>query len=209
LIVEMSMLFGLFGKPREPIATSAEVEDFLDANGAYLVQRCLYEYARGAAAYSWQPLMEEPIFLAAMERSRWLAYPLGLAAVAEVVEGVLRPEAVPRAAALLGAVEVACARVLNRHTPPPAVDPAEWQAARTDLDQRLARVQLTAPRPVRTVARSIANEVFHLIPIVEQFRGRDPYMARNNLSVALIAIHTEFVERADAPALVAALLPPA
>lgn len=201
------MPFGLFGKRREPIATRDGLDDFLDANGAYLVQRCLYEYARGAAAYSWQPLMEEPIFQTAMNRSRWLAYPLGLAAVAEVAEGVLRPAAGAHAAALLGAIERACLRVLDRHEPAAEVEPAEWQAACEDVARRVARAQLAAPRPVRTVAGSIATEVFNLIPIVEQFRGKDPYMARNNLAVALIAIHTEFVERADTPALVSALVP--
>jgi hypothetical protein len=58
---------------------------------------------------------------------------------------------------------------------------------------------------VRVVAGSIAREVFALIPIVEQFRGRDPFMAKNNLAVSLIAIHTEFTERADVPALARAL----
>jgi hypothetical protein len=203
------MPFGLFAKRRAPIATRDGLDDFLDANGAYLVQRCLYEYARGAAAYSWQPLMEEPIFRTAMARSRWLAYPLGLAAVAEVAEGVLRPAAGARAAALLDAMERACARVLDRQEPAAEVDSAEWQAAREDVARRVARVQLAPPRPVRNVAGSIATEVFHLIPIVEQVRGKDPYMAKNNLAVALIAIHTEFVERADAPALMSALLPAA
>jgi hypothetical protein len=203
-----SMLFGLFGKPRQPVATRESFDDFLDANGAYLVQRCLYEYARGAAAYQWQPLMEEPIFRAAMERSRWLAYPLGVAAVAEVMEGVIRPAAGARTGALLEGIERACGRVLGRHTPPDAVDPAAWQEACSDAARRVARAQLAAPRAVRDVAGSIAREVFALIPIVEQFRGKDPYLAKNNLAVALIAIHTEFVERADVAALAAALTRP-
>ena len=203
------MPFGLFGKRREPIATRDGFDDFLDANGAFLVQRCLYEYARGAAAYNWQPLMGEPIFQAAMERSRWLAYPLGVAAVAEVAEGVLRPAAGARAPALAEAVERASSRVLGRQEPPVAVDTEEWRVAREDAEHRVARAKLAAPREVRIVAGGIAREVFNLIPIVEQFRGRDPYMAKNNLAVALIAIHTEFVERADGAALVGALVPAA
>lgn len=197
-------MFGLFGKSRPRIATREALEDFLDANAAYLVQRCLYEYARGAAAYQWQPLMEEPIFRAAMERSRWRAYPLGLAAVAEVAEGVLRPAAA-RPDVLMQAMERSCARVLARHQPPAEIGEAEWAEAGADVQSRVARAGLAAPRPVRMVAAGIAPEVFELIPIVEQFRGKDPYMARNNLSVALIAIHDEFVERADTAALAAAL----
>lgn len=200
------MLFGLFGKPRQPITTRDGLDDFLDSNGAYLVQRCLYEYARGAAGYQWQPLMDEAIFKAAMERSRWLAFPIGLAAVAEVAEGVLRPAAGTNAAAVAEAVVRACDRVLDRHSPPERIESSEWAAARAAVAQRLARADSARLRAVHDVARSIAKEVFGLIPIVEQFRGRDPDLARNNLSVSLIAIHTEFVKRADAPTLVAALL---
>ncbi len=199
------MPFGLFAKPKEPIAARGALEDFLDGNAAYVVQRCLYEYARGAAAYNWQPLMEEQIFRTAMERSRWLAYPIGLAIVAETVEGVLRPAAGERAPRMLEGLEISCARVMDRHRPPAEVEPAAWTEARSTLAHRLSRLQAAAPKPVKDIPKPIAKEFFALIPIVEQFRGKDPIMATNNLTMSLIAIHEEFSARADRRALADAL----
>ena len=67
--------------------------DFIDRNAAFVVQKGIYEYSRARAGHYAKVLFREPEFQAAADESRWRAYPLGLAMVAELVEGVLRPAA--------------------------------------------------------------------------------------------------------------------
>src|SRR6266571_5178111 len=81
-------LFDLFRRP--PIAEIDELADFIDQNAAFLVQKGIYEYSRARAGHYAKVLFAELEFLEAVERSRWQAYPLGLAMVGELVEGVLR-----------------------------------------------------------------------------------------------------------------------
>ena len=59
----------------------------------FVAQKGIYEYSRARAGHYAKVLFREPEFQAAVEQSRWRAYPLGLAIVAELVEGVLCPAA--------------------------------------------------------------------------------------------------------------------
>src|SRR5215212_1290477 len=91
--------FDWFRKP-PPIRDMAGVSDFIDRNAAFLMQKGLYEYSRARAGHYSKVMFREPEFQAAVEVSRWRAYPLGLAMVAEMVEGVLRAHVGERHAAL-------------------------------------------------------------------------------------------------------------
>jgi len=189
-----------------PIRMVADLVDFLDGNAAYVAQRCLFEYARALAGYGWQPLMEEEGFRTAMERSRWLAYPIGLALVAEVVEGQLRlvvPGTAPR---VLEAIERSAGTALDRHRPPELIAPDEWAAAGERLRRRLGALQASPPLPVKDIAKPVAEEMHELVPIHPRLRGRDPYMVQNNLTVSLLQVHESFAARAEPEPLLAALL---
>ena len=83
-------LFDFFRR-RQSIRDASELADFIDRHAAFLVQKGIYEYSRARAGHYAKVLFAEPEFHDAVEQSRWRAYPLGLAMVAEVVEGVLRP----------------------------------------------------------------------------------------------------------------------
>src|SRR5918998_815635 len=85
-------LFNMFRR-RPPIRDLPALADFIDRNAAFLVQKGIYEYSRARAGHYAKVLFSEPAFREAIEQSRWSAYPLGLAMVAEVVEGVLRGHA--------------------------------------------------------------------------------------------------------------------
>ena len=82
-------VFDIFRR-RRPISDMRKLADFIDENSAFLVQKAIYEYSRARAGHYSKVLFAEPDFHKAVEQSRWRAYPLGLAMVAEVVEGVLR-----------------------------------------------------------------------------------------------------------------------
>ena len=82
-------LFDLFKRRRAPVRDPAELADFIDGNAAFVVQKGLYEYSRARAGHYAKVLFAEKEFQAAVENSRWRAYPLGLAMMAEVVDNVL------------------------------------------------------------------------------------------------------------------------
>ena len=94
---------------RPPIADLNALADFIDEQSAFLVQKGIYEYSRARAGHYAKVLFAEQEFLDAVERSRWSAYPLGLAMVGELVEGVLRP--------LAGADQAPAARKTARPRP--------------------------------------------------------------------------------------------
>jgi hypothetical protein len=190
-----------------PIRTAADLVDFLDGNAAFVAQRCLFEYARALAGYGWQPLMEEEGFRTAMERSRWLAYPIGLSLAAEVVEGQLRlvlPGTAPR---VLAAIEQAALAAFARHQPPPLlVAPETWAAAGERLAREVRALQSGPPLPVKDIAKPVAEEMHGLVPIHPRLRGRDTFVVQNNLTVSLLKVHGDFAARADPQALLAGLL---
>ena len=78
-------VFDIFRR-RRPISDMRKLADFIDENSAFLVQKAIYEYSRARAGHYSKVLFAEPDFHKAVEQSRWRAYPLGLAMVAEVVE---------------------------------------------------------------------------------------------------------------------------
>ncbi len=194
-----------FEKP-PPLETVGDLVDFLDGNAAFVAQRCLFEYARALAGYGWQPLMEEDGFRSAMEQSRWRAYPIGLALVAEVVEGQLRAALPGTAPHLLVAVERAALTSFERHRPPSLVEPETWRAAGERLRRTVAALQSGPPLPVKDIAKPVAEEMLGLVPIHPRLRGRDAFMVQNNLTVSLLKVHGDFAARADRQRLLADLL---
>src|SRR6478609_6157601 len=74
-----------------PIRDVQTLADFIDRNAAFVSQKGIYEYSRARAGHYAKVLFGEPEFIEAVDRARWRAYPIGLAMVAEVVEGALRP----------------------------------------------------------------------------------------------------------------------
>src|SRR5712691_4705503 len=81
-------LLDIFRRP-PPIRDVPALAEFIDGNAAFVVQKGIYEYSRARAGHYAKVLFREPEFLQAVEQSRWRAYPLGLAMVTELVEGIL------------------------------------------------------------------------------------------------------------------------
>src|SRR5690349_10785695 len=84
--------FDLF-KRKVPIREPQDLADFIDEQAAFLIQKGIYDYSRARAGPHANKILAEPDFVKAVETSRWRAYPLGLAMIGEMVEGVLRPHA--------------------------------------------------------------------------------------------------------------------
>jgi hypothetical protein len=192
---------------RPAIRDSDGLAQFIDEQAAYLIQKGIYEYSRARAGHYAKVLLTEPGFLEAVEQSRWQAYPLGLVMVAEMVEGVLRPQlgvGEDHASECLRTVALA---VFDRYPRPKSLSESRWRDIRAELAQKLERLGRYAPKLVKDIPAPYAEAYFALMPIHEKLRGRDFPTTHSYLKVALCNIHDELTQRIDAPAVVAALTP--
>ena len=187
-------------KPK--IRDQAAVAAFIDENSAFLIQKGIYEYSRARAGHYSKVLFAEREFQAAVEESRWRAYPLGLVMVAEMVEGVLRAGVTDRLVAL-DALSALVLGIFDRYPMPAVLDPQAWGDLRAELARRLQLIGLHPPKRVMDIPEQWAQAYFDLMPIHEKLRGRDFPTTRNYLRVALCNIHDEFIQRADLPVVAA------
>jgi len=191
---------------RRPIADVEALANFIDEQSAFLVQKGMYEYSRARAGHYAKVLFSEPEFLDALEQSRWAAYPLGLAMIGEVVEGVLRPHAATDPLHQLEKVSAVVLSVFDRYPTPGKHDRQSWMDARAELARRLQLIGLHPPKRVMDIPDPYARTYWDMMPIAKEVRSADFPTTRNYLKVTLCHIHQELTERLDAPA-VAKLLP--
>jgi hypothetical protein len=198
-----SPLLDLMRQRRTPIHEPDALARFIDANASFLIQKGIYEYARARAGHYAKVLFSEQGFIIAVDRSRWQAYPLGLAMVGEMAEGVLRPYGNP--AQMHKALSHLVLSVFDSYPVPAVLDEAVWRDARAQLALRLQHVALHPPKRAMDIPEPLAREYFRLMPIHEKLRGRDFVTTRNYLRVTMCNIHHELTKRIDAPALASAL----
>lgn len=199
-------LFDRFFRRPPPIRGTAALADFIDEHAAFLVQKGMYEYARARAGHYAKVLLSEPEFLAAMERARWQAFPLGLAMVGEMVEGMLRPSMGVERQAGLDALAALVLDVFDRYPVPAPIERATWTGERIELARRLDRIGLHPPKWVKDIPVPLAKDYFDLMPIHEKLRAPDFPAITNYLRVSLINIHDTLEARIDAPAVARSLL---
>lgn len=189
---------------RQPIMSEEALADFIDSNAAFLVQKGLYEYSRARAGHYAKVLFAEEGFRAAIEQSRWRAFPLGLAMVTEMVEGVLRPYVDDRRATLdrLNTISLS---VFDRYPVPAVLGSETWSELRANLARRLDLIGVHAVKPAKDIPTPFAENYFALMPIHEKLRASEFPTITNYLRVSMCNIHDEFTKRIDAPVLVSAL----
>lgn len=195
----MNFLSSLFGA-RKPVRNPDELARFIDENAAFVVQKGIYEYARARAGHYSKVLFGEAEFQRAVEVSRWRAYPLGLAMVAEVAATVLQQEAdVPRQTAIGAAKELALAG-FDRWPVPAALSETEWRDLRAALVGRLDQLSLHPPKRAMDIPELFAEPYFALMPIHESLRAPDFPTLKNYLKVTLCNVQDELARRIDAQA---------
>jgi hypothetical protein len=194
---------GFFRSPA-PIRDAQALADFMDQHAAFLMQKGIYEYSRARAGHYAKVLFRESGFQTAVEQSRWRAYPLGLAMVAELVEGVLRPHGIDRNTQL-NALSALVLAVFDRYPVPAVFGEQAWSEARAELARRLQLIGLHAPKRAFDICEPWTDTYFNLMPIHEKLRRSDYPTIRNYLRVTLCNIHDEFTKRLDAVAVATAL----
>ena len=200
----MGLLDLLRRKP--PIASAADLEDFLDARSAFLVQKCIFEYSRARSGLMSSKLFKEPAFRAAVETARWRNYPLCLQNVAVMVEHALRPDAGAESMNMREGLVAVVARVCGRYPVPAGFDVAFWSEAHERIARRIRQAGLAAPHAVKDLPTETAKEFFAGLPIHADLRGYDFELVTNNIRVNLCRAHEDFLSAADLPAVAKALV---
>jgi hypothetical protein len=199
-------LFEKLFRPRPPIRDRDALADFIDAQSAFIVQKGIYEYSRARAGHYAKVLFAEEGFAQSVEHARWKAFPLGLAMVGEMVEGVLAHHTGAQRRAILDQLILVVLGVFDRYPVPPSIGEAAWLEARGELAHRLDLVGGHAPKRVMDIPDPLAEAYFAMMPIHEKLRGRDFQTTRNYLRVSLCNIHDELIARMDKAALERALM---
>ncbi len=203
----LERLKALFGQ-RPPINDTTALADFIDAQAAFLIQKGIYEYSRARAGHYAKVLFLESGFAKSVERARWSAFPLGLAMVGEMTEGVLRPYAGEHRRAVLDRFTGLVVSILDRYPVPDSLGATAWRNIRDELRRHLDLVGGHAPKRVVYIPEPFAEKYFDLMPIHEMLRGRDLLTTSNYLRVNLCLMHEELENRIDGPAVIAELLAP-
>jgi hypothetical protein len=187
------------------IQDSAALADFIDRQAAFLVQKGIYEYARARAGRYSMKLMAEKAFIELVNRSRWQAFPIGLAMVAEMVEGQLRPAAGEARGAVQDALSRLVLSVFDRYPRPAELDDATWHEARTKLERRLAQIGTHPVKPVKDIPDRYVARYYKLMPVHEKMLSADEPTTLSYLKLTLINFHDELAKRMDPAVMVAAL----
>jgi hypothetical protein len=198
-------LRALFRRRPPRIADPAAFAEFIDRNAAFLVQKGIYEYSRARAGHYSKVLFAEPGFQEAVEISRWRAYPLGLAMVGELGEGMLRPSwgdnAVVQREAYVGLV----LSIFDRYPVPGVLGETVWQDLRSELTRRLQFIGLHPPKRAIDIPEPYVQDYFDLFPIHAKLRSAEFPTTRSYLRITMANIHDELQKRLD-PDAVAAML---
>ena len=191
-------MFGFFRR-QPPIRTIKELADFIDEQAAHLMQKGIYDYARARSGPYAKTLLQEPEFLQAVEKSRWQAYPLGLAMVGELVEGVLRPHEGKDEGLILDELTDVVLSVFDRYPIPPLIGKDAWLDARSELALKLDRVRMHPPKRAIDIPEPYSKRYFSLMPFHKDMMTPDEPTARGYLRITLANLHEELVKRIDAP----------
>jgi hypothetical protein len=201
------MRMGMFDWIRRPppIADREALADFIDRHAAFVVQKGIYEYSSARAGHYAKVLFSEPEFLNAIERSRWSAYPLGLAMLGELVEGVLRPHAGTDQSRQLDRLCALVLSVFDRYPAPSPLTQQEWSHARAELARRLQLIGLHPTKRAKDIPEPYAKIYWDLMPIHKELRTRDFGTTHNYLKATMCNIHAELTQRMDVPTLTRSL----
>ena len=194
-----------FFRRRPPIREIAELTTFIDEQSAYLIQRYIYDYTHARSGPFSQRLLAQPEFMQSVELSRWSAYPLGLAMIGEMVDGVLRPHAGDDRRATLDPLRALILGIYDRYDIPPQLGADAWQAARDELARKLDQIGTHPPKLVSDIPEPYAERYFNMMPFSKDLLTNDVPTTLRYLQLTLINIRDELRKRMDAADMAAKL----
>jgi hypothetical protein len=188
-----------FFRRKPPIRDLKELADFIDEQAAFLVQKGIYDYSRARSGHFAKVMLADKGFQSALNRSRWRAFPLGLAMVGETVEAVLAPQAGENRRSLLDPLVGLVLFVYDRHPKPENLTPDEWEDGRKELKLHLDRLSTHPPKRIIDIPEPFAERYFAMMPFDKPFLTPDAPTARGFMQLQLIAVHEQLGARMNAP----------
>lgn len=188
-----------FFRRKPPIRDLKQLADFIDEQAAFLVQKGIYDYTRARSGHFAKVMLADKGFQSALNRSRWRAFPLGLAMVGETVDAVLAPQAGENRRSLLDPLIALVLSVYDRHPRPEVLTPDEWQSGREELRLHLERLSTHPPKRIIDIPQPFAKRYFEMMPFDKPFLTPDAPTARSFMQLQLIAVHEQLLERMNAP----------
>lgn len=190
-----------FFRRKPPIHDVNALGDFIDENAAFLVQKGIYDYARARSGHYAKVMLTDEGFQSALNRSRWLAYPLGLSMVGEMVDAVIEEHAAGDRRDVLDPLIRLVLSVFDRYSLPTALTQEQWTQGRSDLALHLERLSTHPPKRVIDIPVPFADRYFNLMPFDKQFLTKDAPTAQGFLQLTLVRMQGELNERMDAAAM--------
>jgi hypothetical protein len=195
-------LLDFFRRRKPAIQTPDQLADFIDEQAAFLVQKGIYDYARARSGPYSKVMLADPGFQSALDRSRWSAFPLGLAMVGETVETVLAPHTAGNRRSALDPLIKLVLSVQDRYPRPAALSDEEWATGRADLALHLERLSTHPPKRVIDIPVPFAERYFEMMPFDKPFLTPDAPTARGFMQLQLVKMQEELMNRMDADAMV-------
>jgi hypothetical protein len=189
-----------FWRRKPPIRDLADLATYIDERAAFLVQKGIYDYARARSGHYAKVMLADGGFQAALDASRWRAYPLGLAMVAEMVEGVFDAKGDDRRAVLDPLIRLTLG-VFDRYPLPSGQTEEQWDAARAELALHLERLSTHPPKPVLDIPEPFFERYFAMMPFDKQFLTADAPTAKGFMQITLVNMKEDLIERIDVAAM--------
>lgn len=198
-------LFDFLTGRKTKIVDWAGVDEFIDRQAAFLVNRGMYEYSRARSGVLADQLFREKQFQAAVEAGRWRAYPICVGNVGELVEALMRAAAPEARDRIVEAVVASGRRVLTRYPLPDGFEPGFWTASAAEVEARLRTASLAPPKPVQDIAMASFAAFFENAPLHPDVMKHDYEVVQNNVRGMMLNIADRFRAEAEPGRLVAAL----
>lgn len=188
------------------IRSPAALADFLDSRSAFMVQKCVFEYARARSGLLSAKLFKEAAFTEGIEATRWRNYPLCLQSMALMVEHAFRNPAGNEAAPMREGLAALVGDVCRRYPTPGGFEADFWDAARERIVRRIFQAGLAGPHAIKDIPHEISREFFENLPLHPDIRALDFELITNNLRANLCRSYDDFLGVADFPGLIRALV---
>ncbi len=198
-------LFGLFTRKKSPIRAPAELADFIDEQASALVHEGIVQNVRARAGDQADRILSEEAFARLAETARWRTYPLGLAMVAEMIDGLLRPHADAQRALADETIDLVLG-VFDRHPVPGAIGKNAWLDARSELAMRLDAISNQPPRNVTDIPSPYIKRYLAEMPSHTGMTHSEAGAALDALKRQLTKEREELETRMDAAAMAKAVL---
>lgn len=182
---------------KPPIRDPEGLGVFIDENAAFLVQKGIYDYTRARSGHFAKVMLADKGFQEALNRSRWRAFPLGLAMVGEMVETVLDPQSGGERRAVLDPLIRLVLAVYDRYPVPSALTPEQWSEGREGLALHLERLSTHPPKRIIDIPVPFADRYFAMMPFDKQFLTPDAPTARGFMQLKLVNMQEELLARMD------------